>query len=294
MKKILTIALIMGLLCTTAWARALPGDQAEKYAAIAQRNIKLLANALELYANANHREYPPERTFYMARYGQGSFAPFVKTAIGKPVNDLRPYFVCPPGYLVDYRPSMKSLNFKLSCPKPERYNLVALYFSTREGLVRSDGTKNKGMEIKKEDPPKTSWKPVPVKEQQAMKEVLVNLWEAYKNKDINKVMEIQKVAVDRAAQRMEKQGKYSSDEVRAAFRGTAQDLFDADGFKMEALNVVGLKFEKKDKTYRVSSFIPIIASNKVQVASMKVRLKIGNIEFEKIKGEFVITRMQMY
>ena len=293
MKRILIFALIFGLILAVVSPGASAGESNTKQGATAVRNIQLLANALELYANDHHREYPSERVFYQARYGRGDFSKYIRTALGKSAGNLGDYFLCDSGQLLSYRPFTDTLGFKLSCPRPERFGMKALYFSTAHGLVRDTGTVNKGIEVKKEAP-KDQWEQVSEEERQEIVAVLTSLWEAYNERDIDRVMDLQKVAVERAAREMEQKGPYSADDVRDAFRGTAQDLFDTHDFQMEPLNIAGLKYEKKQNTYQVSSFIPILASNKVQVASLKVRLKVGNIQLEKIEGNFVITHMQMY
>lgn len=298
MKKTFILLAVLCCLILPAFASEVAG--AEKNAEgliITERNIKILANALELYANDNFREYPSLALFSEAVYGKGKFADYLRKAIGKNTKDLKPFFTAPPAGMLKYTATPKKPDYTLSCPNPERYGLKALYFTPMKGLVKDGGKSTarpapaaKKPEIKKSD----LWKPAATADEQAMKDIIAELYTAYKNKDIAQVMGIQKESIRRAGIEMEKSGKYTAAEVEDAYRGTALDLFNAEGFQLEPLNVVGVKFENSGSSYRATSFIPIITSNKVHVATMMVRLKIGNIEFEKIDGKMIITRMQMY
>lgn len=294
MKKVVIALFVFCLLFSSATARTQYDEEtAQKYINVAERNIKILANALALYANDHYMEYPTERIFYNGRYSRGEFAKYIRTAVGKGKVDTSVYFQCPPYKLLDYKRSRKVKSYKLSCPNPGKYGLKALYFSPKEGFVKDDGSPKKKTVVTMTKKQQQEWKTASSSEREAMVEVINELYNAYREKDLNKVMTLQKQAIERAGREMEKKGKYTKEEVMGAYRGTARDLFKAPEFGMEPLNVVGVQFQTKDGRYRAKSFMPIIQTRKVTVGTMKVRLKIRTFEFEKINGKMTIVKMEM-
>ncbi len=257
---------------------------------IIENNIKILANALELYANDHYREYPSEQIFYSPK-----FHPYILKVLGKKKADVKKYYKTPDGYTLRYKSSKKIIAYKLWCPHPKRYGLVALYFSSKDGLVKIDkttkkSTKTSNIKALSED----KWQPVTPSEKKAMEKIIVELHKAYKNKDLEKVMDLEKEAIVREGLRLEKLGKYKALEVYYAFKGTARDLFRAEGYGVLPLKLENIRYRKKGNIYQAYSVVPIIATKRVSIGTMKVRLRIGSLNFEKIDGEFKIVKMQMY
>lgn len=260
---------------------------------IAKRNLRILSNALELYANDHFREYPTEVEFESGRYGKGPMAKYLHKVSGGNRKVFVDYYTSPPDAQIKYVRDTKSLSYKLYCPQPERYGLKALYFTSKSGLVQEGAKAAKATGIKAAKKPSAGWENVSKEDEQAIRDLLMELHEAYKNKDLDKVMEMEKEAIEKAALDAEARGKYTAEEVRDAFRGTAKDVFDAEGFEMEPFNAAAITFKKMGEKFEATSFMPIIATKRVTVGTMKVRLKISTFEMKKADGKMKITGMQM-
>lgn len=295
MKKISLVLLILFLFSSGVFGQPGSGQNDGETArdlATVTRNIKLLANALELYANDHYREYPTSEQFYSKKFDK-----YILKALGKEKADTDQFYRCPPDGILKYERATEALSYKLWCAHPQKYGIKALYFSPGEGFVKDTGDEKaeKVEDVSLYDVPgKEEKSEVSPPEKEAMISVIKQLYEAYKNRDLEKVMDLEKEAIVRDGLRMEKAGKYKALEVYYAYKGTANDVFRAPGFGMKPLNLDDVRFSKKGKTYRVESIRPIIATNRVQVGTMKVQLRISEFHFEKIDDEFKIVKMQMY
>lgn len=291
----ITIFLAFSLtLSSYADPAAQSADTLKKNLAAAEQNIKLLSNALELYANKHSREYP-DRNFFFSP----AFYPYISLALGKKSTNPAKYYLCPGSEKLKYEKSQKKLSYVLWCPTPEKYNLKALYFTPEEGFVVKSVTTPPVAAQKTTAPSektiqKEEWVEMDDTDKEAIKAVISELYNAYKDRDLEKVMLLEDEAIKRSAAEEEKKGKYTAVEVYYAFKGTANDVFRAEGFAMEPFEPEKIKFRKQGLIYQAYSYQPIISTKKVTVGTMKVRLRIGAIDFEKIDDKFVIVKMQIY
>ena len=148
MKKIILVFLSIILLSSPAYSEK-SGDSArtEKYRITAENNIKILVNALELYANDHYRDYPVAKDFYSKKFDK-----YLLKVLGKEKADTDAYYVCPPSGKLRYRRSEKTRTYKLWCSHPEKYNLKALYFTPEEGFVKDTGKPVRGgIEVRKKE-----------------------------------------------------------------------------------------------------------------------------------------------
>lgn len=288
MRKIFIIILMISLLPLIAYAeKKLTQAEKEKYIAITEFNIKILSNALEIYANEHYSDYPMKEEFYAK-----SFYKYIVKATGKEQSNPAQFYRCPPDGKILYERSKTERAYRLSCDNPGKFGLKSFYFSSKDGFVKDDGQKKAETlnmtkaEVKSEE--------VTEEEKAEMLEIIKQLYNAYKNRDLDKVMQIEDEAISRSALEMEARGKYSAAEVYYSFKGTANDLFRAEGFGMEPLNTSSLIFKKIGNEYIAASPVPVISTKQVTIGSMKVRLRIATFTFEKEDGKFRIVKMQMY
>ena len=289
MKKIIVSIMFLSIILTgIALADEVKvSEKMKEHANQCEFNIKILANALELYANDHFVDYPTKKEFMSHKFDK-----YIFKALGKKVENTDQFYRCPPKGWLKYERVKNERAFKLFCPKPEIYGLKELSFSSREGFIKDDGTqKTGGIDVKVE---KVKDSPVTPEEKAEINSVIKELYEAYKNKDLEKVMDIEEEAIVRAGKEAEKRGKYTMIEVYYAFKGTKNDVFRAEGFKMEPLNLSGVMYKKTGEQYIASSPVPVIATNVVKVGNMKVRLRIASFTFERIKGKLRIVKMQLY
>lgn len=290
MKRILILALLMGLLIMPAFAGEKSMNTDEQ---ICRRNIKLLANALELYANDHYTDYPIREEFESRKFDK-----YIFLALGRKVKNTDQFYRCPPKGWLEYKRSKTDKSFTLTCPHPEKYGLKALYFSSRNGFVRDDGKKESGviyMETRKK-----AGEPVSDRDKAEMQAVIKDLYEAYKNRDLEKVMQIENESIMRSAKEMVQRRPDIRNEMEVyyALKGTKNDVFRAEGFGMEPFNDKDIHFKREGSALRAYSYTPIISTKQVKVnmgnGMVKVRLRIASFHFEKINGKLVITKMQLY
>jgi hypothetical protein len=251
-------------------------------------NIKLLSNALELYANDHFSDYPEAKGFYSKNFNK-----YISVALGKEVADSSVFHNCGIAGTIKYKRAAKEKSYKLEIPYPEKLGLKALYYSSKDGYVKDDGSnKTAGNNASSSNGDNTE--KVGQEEKKILTGIITDLFNAYANRDLEKVMFIEDEAICRSAKDMEARGKYKALEVYYAFKGTKNDVFRAEGFGMEPLNTQSLIFKRKGEQIIVSSPVPVIATKLVAVGTMKVRLRIAAFTFEKIDNEWKIVKMQMY
>lgn len=288
MKKLIAILSVIIALTSAAFAGEKKlSPSMERNLKKCEFNIKLLANALELYANDHYMDYPTQKEFFSRKFDR-----YIKKSLGENVKNTDVYYRCPPDGWIKYHRSQYEKAYVLKCRRPHKYRLKALYFSSKEGFVKDDGTvKSSGTGIK---PVKKVEEKVTESEKKEMIAVIKDLYDAYKKRDLEKVMKLEHEAIVRSGKAAEKRGKYTAIEVYYAFKGTARDVFRAEGFGMEPLNLDSIRFKKEGGVYKALSAVPIIATKQVAIGTMKVRLRIAALEFERIKGKMKIVKMQMY
>ncbi|MBM3464229.1 MAG: hypothetical protein FJX76_19205 [Armatimonadetes bacterium] len=133
-------------------------------------------------------------------------------------------------------------------------------------------------------------------EKAGVQAVICDLFVAYYNRDVDRVVEIEKGAIESSALAYEKQGKGKADDVRDAFREGARDVLSHKDFAMEPLRLEDVRYKHSKGRIVVSSVVPIIATNKVTLAAsgLQVRLSISTLVFEKKGNRFEIVAMQIH
>ena len=127
--------------------------------------------------------------------------------------------------------------------------------------------------------------------------VIRELYDAYVKKDLERILSMEKVAIEASAQEYERRGKGKAEEVRQAFRGATQDVLQAAKFGMKPLNLEDLEYRRQGNDIVVSSAVPIIATEKVDIGSegetRTVRLLMSRFVLRKTGGRYEIVKMQL-
>ncbi|MCE1247455.1 MAG: hypothetical protein LWY06_12490 [Firmicutes bacterium] len=291
MKKIgiLIIGVVFLFSAASACLAAKPDKkQVEKSLAQCEYNIKILSNALELYANEHYSDYPEAKVFYSSDFNR-----YISEVFGKKVADSSVFMDCGLAGKIKYIRSNRDKTYKLEVSHPEKVGMKALYYSSKDGFVKNDGTHKTAGASKGNDASAAEEKVTP-EEKKILTGIITDLYNAYSNRDLEKVMQIEEEAISRSAKDMEERGKYKAIEVYYALKGTKNDVFRAEGFGMEPINTQSLIFKKKGEQIVAASPVPVIATKMVSVGTMKVRLRIAAFTFEKIEGTWRIVKMQMY
>ncbi len=136
-------------------------------------------------------------------------------------------------------------------------------------------------------------------EKEAIISVIKEFYDAYASKDLDKVMEMQKNSVEESAIEYEKQGKGKAQDVRDAYRAATKEIMEHKQFKMLPINLSDITFRKKGKLCRVTSVVPIIATERLEIVEdgkyFFVRLRIGEFVFEsEDENTWKIKTMYLY
>lgn len=128
--------------------------------------------------------------------------------------------------------------------------------------------------------------------------MITDLYNAYEQKNLEKILEIQHTAIENSAVDYEKRKKGTADEVREAFRDATKEIIEHKDFKMKPLNMGDLTFQKKGKYCKVTSVVPIIASERLEIEEegkyFFIRLRIGEFIFEQQNDSWTIVNMYLY
>ncbi len=129
--------------------------------------------------------------------------------------------------------------------------------------------------------------------------VITSLYNAYAEKDLEKVLQLQNESIESSALAYEKEGKGSAQDVRDAFRSATDEILSHKAFKMLPLNTTDLTFQKKGKYIRVTSVVPIIATERLELMEngkyFFVRLRIAEFLFAPSEtGGWKILNMYLY
>ncbi len=132
----------------------------------------------------------------------------------------------------------------------------------------------------------------------AMVSVIKELYDAYATRNLEKVLELQKESIESSAVEYERQGKGSAQDVRDAYRSATDEILNHKEFRMLPLNISDLTFQKKGELCRVTSVVPIIATDRLEVSEdgkyFFVRLRIGEFVFAPNEKGWKIHTMYLY
>jgi hypothetical protein len=129
-------------------------------------------------------------------------------------------------------------------------------------------------------------------------EILKDLYNAYAERNLDKILELQHDSIEASALDYEKKKKGTADDVRDAFKSATKEIIEHKDFKMLPLNLSDITFQKKGNICRVTSIVPIIATERLEVMEegkyFYVRLRIGELIFEKKSDLWKIVNMYLY
>lgn len=135
-------------------------------------------------------------------------------------------------------------------------------------------------------------------EVKAVTGVITELYNAYVARDVDKVMALERLSFEAAAEAYEKQGKGKASDVIDAYRGATEEVLTHKDFAMKPLNLADAQFQRLGDSVVVTSVIPIIATELVEVgepgSGKKVRLRIGKFVFRSVDGSWQIVRMDFF
>lgn len=128
--------------------------------------------------------------------------------------------------------------------------------------------------------------------------VITELYNAYVSRDLDRIMALERESIEASARAYESKGKGKAEDVRDALRGVTEEVIKHKDFKMKPLNLTDAEFERVGDAVVVSSVIPIIASELVEVgepgAGKKARLRIGKFVFRQMDTHWTIVRMDLF
>ena len=174
--------------------------------------------------------------------------------------------------------NIKNINYHVE-PNRKNFSLTlgAISFSSLEGL-------NTRSQIGPED-------------KAAIIKLIKALYQAYVGRSLDKIMELQKNAIEISAAAYEKSGKGTAEDVRDAFRECTREIIDAPEFQMQPLNLEDLKIYRRGDLYLAKSPLPILFSTQVMVQAAEqkqpVRLRVEEIQFLKTREGFKIEQLNL-
>mgnify|MGYP006280686557 CR=1 FL=1 len=144
--------------------------------------------------------------------------------------------------------------------------------------------------------------PKPVKasgnEIKAVTGIITELYKAYVARDVEKVMALERASFEAAAEAYEKAGKGKASAVIDAYQGATEEVLNHKAFSMKPLNLADAQFQRVGEAVVVTSVVPIISTELVEVgepgAGKKVRLRIGRFVFKKTATGYQIVRMDFF
>lgn len=274
-------------------------------------NIKVIVQGIELWSNDHNGHFPTLEEFNSPR-----FIEYIKkTSFGDPKSKMKDPLSGKPFV---YQPFEDRKDYLVKSPNPELYGMEKLYYSRVKGFIavklpetEAKPTEKTSCSIKTVEKilesPKESPKPEPVdkkydvlpdEEKEKITSLIKDLYTAYEQKNLERILEIQKYSIEASAIDYEKKGKGTADEVREAFRDATREIIEHKDFKMKPLNLSDLTFQRKGKYCRVTSIVPVIASERLEIEEegkfFFVRLRIGEFIFEQDKDIWKIVNMYLY
>jgi hypothetical protein len=290
------------------------GNEEHKGLSSCVTHLKALSQAVEIWANEHKGNFPTKE-----EWGSTAFMEMIrKSGAGTPIQLIK----CPATgkpYLYTPLPAKKS--YEIACPNPENHGLAILCYSRDRGLIKKEGetaatTSPKALskplakptkETPKKPIEKPSAKATPANvlpeemtpdEKDKVLDVIKDLYNAYAERNLDKILALQKESIEASALDYEKKKKGSADDVREAFKGATKEIIEHKDFKMLPLNLSDITFQRKGNTCRITSVVPIIATERLEVMEegkyFFVRLRIGELIFEKKNDEWKIVNMYLY
>jgi hypothetical protein len=279
-------------------------------------HMKALSQAVEIWANEHKGAFPTKE-----EWGSTAFMEIVKkVGAGKADQVIK----CPAtGKPYNYIPLASKKSYEIACPNASSHGLGVLCYSRDSGLVKKEAgvastpaAKSTARPMAKPSPKaheKTGPKEKPVagvespsalpeevtqEDRDKITEILKDLYSAYAERNLDTIMELQHDSIEASALDYEKKKKGSADEVREAFKSATKEIIEHKDFKMLPLNLSDMTFMKKGNTCRVTSIVPIIATERLEVMEegkyFFVRLRIGEFIFEKKNDLWKIVNMYLY
>lgn len=147
--------------------------------------------------------------------------------------------------------------------------------------------------------PQRTVSPVSAQEKAAVKAAIEVFYQAWVGRDLERIISLERLAIDASAEDYEKRGKGKAEDVRESFRGATKDVLDSKDFKMKPLHLVDVEFRREGELIVVASAIPIIATESVSVdmgdgTSQRVRILISKIVFRKAANGYEIVKMNLH
>lgn len=282
--------------------------------------IMALIQGVELWSNSHQGRYPTGVEFTSKAFNdccKKLFKGNVEKEMKCPLSG-KPYLFVP-------RQAEKS--YIIKCPTPEAHGLGALYYSRDKGIVKEVAKELPGKpgtvaarpsvpgQKVPEKPGKTEKKPgktdatehsvidgkgeVSDEDREQIISHITDLYNAYADRSLEKILEIQHASIEASAIDYEKRKKGSADEVRDAFRDATKEIIEHKDYKLLPLNLSDISIIRTGHFYKVTSVVPIIATDRLEVQEegkyFFVRLRIGEMIFEKSsEGSWKIVNMYLY
>ena len=169
----------------------------------------------------------------------------------------------------------------------------------KEKTAKEQEARDKALKEKAEKEKKKNPNELTTVEKEAIISVIKEFYDAYASRDLDKVMEMQKNSIEESALEYEKQGKGKAQDVRDAYRSATKEIMEHKQFKMLPLNLSDITFRKKGKLCRVTSVVPIIATDRLEIVEdgkyFFIRLRVGEFVFEsEDENTWKIKTMYLY
>jgi len=279
-----------------------------------------LTQGVELWSNSHKGIYPTSVEFSAKAFNDC----YRKICKGNVEKEMK----CPlSGKPYLFIPRQAEKSYIIKCPTPEAHGLGALYYSRDKGIVKEVAKEIPGKpgtvaarpsvpgQKVPEKPGKTQKKPgktddaepssfvskdaVSKEDHEKIISLITDLYNAYADKSLDRILEIQHDAIEASAIDYEKRKKGSADEVRDAFKDATKEIIEHKDYKLLPLNLSDISIARTGKFYKVTSVVPIIATDRLEVQEegkyFFVRLRIGEMIFEKSnEGSWKIVNMYLY
>lgn len=140
--------------------------------------------------------------------------------------------------------------------------------------------------------------PVTAQEKAQVRSAIEAFYKAWVAKDLDRILLLEKEAIETSALDYEKRGKGKAQDVRESFRGCTNDLLTSKEFQMKPLNLADVEFRRHGEWIVVSSVIPIIATESVEIgdpgSGQRARIVISKLVFRKSPEGYRIIKMDLH
>jgi hypothetical protein len=129
--------------------------------------------------------------------------------------------------------------------------------------------------------------------------VIKALYQAYSDRDIDKILTLEHDFIEASAKAYEeKKGAGKGDELRDAFRGVTEEIIRSKQFAMKPLHLDDVQYRREGDRIVVSSAVPIIATEYVDVegdgVGNRARLRIAKFWIRKTPEGWRIEQMDLH